>query len=76
MGAYSCEMYEKIIAPSNASRPWKLAALAISLLPLPAFNSYMLWYLKTFKKHKIMKIYDLSISREKMSGKPRDKYTK
>jgi glycosyltransferase involved in cell wall biosynthesis len=73
LGAYSRDMYEKIIANSNASRPWKLAALAISLLPLPAFNSYMLWYLKTFKKHKIMKIYDLSIGRENMLGNPRRK---
>lgn len=73
MGAYSRNMYERIIAPCNASRPWKLAALAISLLPLPAFNSYMLWYLKTFKKHKIMKIYDLSIGRENMLDNPRQK---
>jgi len=63
-GAYSRDMYEKIIAPSNASRPWKLAALAISLLPQPAFNSYMLWYHRTFKKHKVMAIYDLSIGKE------------
>ena len=71
LGSYSRDMYEKIIAPSNASGPWKLAALAISLLPQPAFNAYMLWYLKTFKKKKIMAIYDLSKSRENGSGKPR-----
>jgi abequosyltransferase len=65
-GSYSRDMYEKIIAPSNASGPWKLAALAISLLPQRAFNSYMLWYHKTFKKHKVMAIYDLSIGRENL----------
>lgn len=65
-GSYSKDMYEKIIAPSNTSRPWKLAALAISLFPLPAFNSYMLWYHKTFKKHKVMAIYDLSVGRENL----------
>ena len=69
VGSYSRAMYEKIIAPSNASGPWKLAALAISLLPQPAFNAYMLWYLKTFKKKKIMAIYELSKSRENRSGK-------
>jgi hypothetical protein len=62
-------MYEKIIAPSNASGPWKLAALAISLLPQLAFNAYMLWYLKTFKKKKIMAIYELSKSGENRLGK-------
>jgi glycosyltransferase involved in cell wall biosynthesis len=71
VGSYSRDMYEKIIAPSNASGPWKLAALAISLLPQPAFNAYMLWYLKTFRKKKIMAIYELSKSRENGLGKPR-----
>ncbi len=69
LGSYSREMYEKIVAPSNASRPWKLAALAISLLPQQALNSYMLWYFKTFRKHKIMPIYELAKSRENMMGK-------
>jgi glycosyltransferase involved in cell wall biosynthesis len=68
-GSYSREMYEKIVAPSNASGPWKLAALAISLLPQQALNSYMLWYCKTFRKHKIMVIYELATSRENMMGK-------
>ncbi len=71
VGSYSRDMYEKIIAPSNASGPWKLAALAISLLPQPALNAYMLWYLKSFKKKKIMAIYELSKSRENRLGKPR-----
>ena len=71
IGSYSRDMYEKIVAPSNASGPWKLAALAISLLPQPAFNTFMLWYHKTFKKKKIMAIYELSNSRENRSGKPR-----
>lgn len=71
VGSYSRDMYEKIIAPSNASGPWKLAALAISLLPQPACNAYMLWYLETFKKKKIMAIYELSKSRTNRSGKPR-----
>ena len=65
-GSYTREMYEKIVAPSDASRPWKLAALAISLLPQPAFNSYMLWYHRTFKKHKVMTIYGLSVARENL----------
>jgi len=69
VGSYSRDMYEKIIAPSDASAPWKLAALAISLLPQQAWNSYMLWYFKTFKKHKIMPIYELAIGRESMAGK-------
>lgn len=71
VGSYSRGMYEKIVAPSNASGPWKLAALAISLLPQPAFNAYMLWYLKTFKKKKIMAIYELSKSRQNRLDKPR-----
>ena len=71
IGSYSRDMYEKIVAPSNASGPWKLAALAISLLPQPAFNTFMLWYHKTFKKKKIMAIYELSNSRENRLGKPR-----
>lgn len=65
-GSYSRDMYEKIIAPSSASGAWKLAALAISLLPQPAFNSYMLWYHRNFKKHKIMAIYELSVARENL----------
>lgn len=69
LGSYSREMYEKIVAPSNASGPWKLAALGISLLPQQALNSYMLWYFKTFRKHKIMPIYELATSRENMMGK-------
>jgi glycosyltransferase involved in cell wall biosynthesis len=70
LGSYSREMYEKIVAPSNASAPWKLAALAISLLPQGALNSYMLWYFKTFRKHKVMPVYELATSREQMRGKP------
>lgn len=69
LGSYSREMYEKIVAPSNASGLWKLAALAISLLPQQALNSYMLWYFKTFRKHKVMPIYELSASRENRMGK-------
>lgn len=69
LGSYSREMYEKIVAPSDASGPWKLAALAISLLPQQALNSYMLWYFKTFRKHKIMPIYELAMSREHRTGK-------
>lgn len=65
-GSYSRDMYEKIIAPSDASRPWKLLALAIALLPQPGFNAFMLWYHKTFKKHKVMAIYELSTSRENL----------
>jgi len=69
LGSYSREMYEKIVAPSNASGPWKLAALVISLMPQQALNSYMLWYFKTFRKHKIMPIYELATSRENMMSK-------
>jgi len=69
LGSYSREMYEKIVAPSNASGLWKLAALAISLLPQKALNSYMLWYCQTFRKHKIMFIYELATSRKNMMGK-------
>lgn len=71
VGSYSRDMYEKIIAPSNASGAWKLAALAIALLPQPPFNEYMLWFHKTFKKKKLMAIYELSKSRENRLGKPR-----
>lgn len=71
LGSYSPEMYKKIITPSNASSLWKLAACAISRIPLPAWNAYMLWYLRTFKNkaNKQMTIYDLSITRKKISGK-------
>jgi abequosyltransferase len=71
LGSYSPEMYEKIIAPSNASGLWKLAALAISRIPQPAWNACMLWYLRTFKNKpsKQMTIYDLSLSRKNISGK-------
>lgn len=71
LGSYSPEIYEKIIAPSSASFLWKLAALAISRIPHPAWNAYMLWYLKTFKnkKSKQMTIYDLSLSRKNNSKK-------
>ncbi|OGP35772.1 MAG: hypothetical protein A2X88_03155 [Deltaproteobacteria bacterium GWC2_65_14] len=69
LGSYSWEMYKKIVAPSNASELWKLAALAISLLPQQALNSCMLWYCQTFRKHKIMAIYDLATSRKNMMGK-------
>lgn len=71
VGSYSREMYEKIIVPSNASGVWKLAALMIAELPQPTFNAFMLWYLKTFKKKKLMAIYDLSISRENIIGNSR-----
>jgi glycosyltransferase involved in cell wall biosynthesis len=71
LGSYSPEMYEKVVAPSNASGLWKLAALIISRIPQPAWNAYMLWYLKTFKNKakKQMTIYDLSLTRKKISGK-------
>jgi len=69
LGSYSRDMYEKIVAPSNASGLWKLAALAISRLPKQALNSYMLWYCQTFRKHKIMAIYELATSRKDMEGK-------
>ncbi len=71
LGSYSDEMYEKIIVPSSASVIWKLAALAISRIPQPAWNAYMLWYLKTFKnkKSKQMTIYDLLLSRKKITLK-------
>jgi len=71
LGSYSPDMYEKIIAPSSASGVWKLAALAISRIPQPAWNACMLWYLKTFKnnKNKQMTIYDLSLNRKITSGK-------
>lgn len=69
LGSYSRDMYEKIVAPSDAWGPWKLVALAISRLPQNALNAYMLWYFKTFRKHKIMPIYELATSREQMMGK-------
>jgi len=71
LGSYSPEMYEKIIAPSSVSALWKLAARTISRIPQPAWNAYLLWYLKTFKnkKNKQMKIYDLSLSGKDISGK-------
>lgn len=71
LGSYSYEMYGKIIAPSGASALWKMAARAISRLPQPLWNSYMLWYLTTFKNRpdKQMTIYDLSLSRKNISGK-------
>lgn len=72
LGSYSRDAYEKIVAPSSASGLWKLAALAISLLPQPAINEYMLWYLKTFRKKKVMAIYELSKSREnRLAGQGR-----
>lgn len=65
LGSYSSEMYNKIVAPSNASSLWKLAAYAISRLPQSTWNAYMLWYLTTFKNkpNKQMTIYDLSLSK-------------
>jgi abequosyltransferase len=71
LGSYSPEMYEKIIAPSNASGLWKLAARIISRIPQPAWNAYMLWYFRTFKNKakKQMTIYDLSLTRKRNSGK-------
>lgn len=71
LGSYSPEAYERIIAPSGASRLWKLAAYAIARLPQPAWNACMLWYLKTFKNKpsKKMTIYDLSLSRESLLRK-------
>lgn len=73
VGSYSQEMYEKIIAPSNASGLWKLAALAISLLPQPFYNSFMLWYHTAFKKKKLMTIYDLAMYRDTIRGDSRRK---
>lgn len=71
LGSYSPEMYEKIVAPSSASALWKLMARAISRIPQIPWNSYMLWYLRTFKNkaNKQMLIYDLSLSKLKKSGK-------
>ena len=71
LGSYSPEMYEKIVAPSSASALWKLMARTISRIPQRPWNSYMLWYLRTFKNkaNKQMLIYDLSLSRGKSSRK-------
>lgn len=71
LGSYSPEMYDKIVAPSSASALWKLLARAISRIPQIPWNTYMLWYLKTFKNKasKQMLIYDLSLSKGKSSGK-------
>jgi len=70
LGSYSPEMYEMIVAPSSASALWKLLALAISRIPQPTWNAYMLWYFKTFKNKpkKQMTIYDLAISRGNITG--------
>jgi len=70
LGAYTPEMYRKIVAPSGAPWPWKLAARAISLLPRQALNSWMLWYSRTFRKRKVMLIYELATSRERWVGEP------
>ncbi|HSB19968.1 MAG TPA: glycosyltransferase family 2 protein [Anaeromyxobacteraceae bacterium] len=69
LGGYTPQMYEKIIAPSNASRPWKWAARAISLLPQKAVNASMLWYYRTFRKRKLQLIYDLETSRRQAVGR-------
>jgi abequosyltransferase len=69
LGSYSPDMYERIVAVGNASRLFKLAALAIALLPRRALNGCMLWYFRTFRKDSIMPIYELATSREQMLGK-------
>jgi glycosyltransferase involved in cell wall biosynthesis len=67
LGSYSRVMYERIVAPGNASRPRKLAALAIALLPKRALNRCMLWYFRTFRKNALMPIYELETSSERMT---------
>jgi hypothetical protein len=65
LGSYSRDMYDKVVAPSNVFWPWKAAALMIAFIPQTSYNAYMHWFLRTFKKHKVVPIYELSVSREK-----------